>query len=162
MTIVLDNIRSAWNVGSIFRTADAVGADIILIGYTPRPVGDVLKLIKKTAIGAENSVKWQHFEHYREVLDTYKDRYHIGLELSPKSINIYDLLGSDKPELETLNESFLWFGNEIHGLEPKLISELNETVFLPMKGIKESINVANCVCTVVYMIDFVLFKQAAK
>jgi tRNA G18 (ribose-2'-O)-methylase SpoU len=53
MTFVLENIRSAWNVGAIFRTADALGASIILIGYTAKPVGLALKLVKKTAIGAE-------------------------------------------------------------------------------------------------------------
>ena len=53
MTIVLWNIRSAWNVGSILRSCDAIGADLILVGYTPIPEGSTLKAVIKTAIGAE-------------------------------------------------------------------------------------------------------------
>jgi 23S rRNA (guanosine2251-2'-O)-methyltransferase len=157
MTVVLDNIRSAWNVGSIMRTCDAVGADLILIGYTPRPVGDTLKLIKKTAIGAESTVTWSHFEHYSQVLDQYSDKKHFGLELGGNSQNMFEYLKTPAVVQELKNEDiFLWFGNEIHGLEPKLLSNLTQTLFLPMEGTKESLNVASCVCSVAYLFKYAL------
>jgi 23S rRNA (guanosine2251-2'-O)-methyltransferase len=157
MTVVLDNIRSAWNVGAIMRSCDAVGADLILLGYTPKPVGQTLNLIKKTAIGAENTVKWEHFEHYNELLATYPNKIHFAVELSEMSQNMFEYL--KKPEIREnvpLSEVFLWFGNEIHGLEPALITRLGKSLFLPMEGTKESLNVASCVCTCTYLFRYAL------
>jgi tRNA G18 (ribose-2'-O)-methylase SpoU len=155
MTIVLDNIRSAWNVGSIMRTCDAVGADMILVGYTPRPIGETLKLIKKTAIGAENYVKWEHFEHYSQVLSQYENKKHFGLELGGNSVNIFDYLKNPSLDLKD-SDIFLWFGNEIHGLEPALLVNLTQTLFLPMQGKKESLNVSSCMCSVAYLFKYAL------
>jgi 23S rRNA (guanosine2251-2'-O)-methyltransferase len=157
MTVVLDNIRSAWNVGAIMRSCDAVGAELILLGYTPKPVGQTLNLIKKTAIGAENTVKWEHFEHYNELLDKYPDKNHFAIELSELSQNMFEYLNAPEIKENTaLPEVFLWFGNEIHGLEPALISRLGKSLFLPMQGTKESLNVASCVCTCAYLFKFAL------
>ena len=83
MFIVLVNVRSGWNVGSVMRTCDALGAKLILIGYTPKPGGSSLKLIQKTAIGAEKTVAWQHFSHWNEVLtELATDYLHIAIELA--------------------------------------------------------------------------------
>jgi 23S rRNA (guanosine2251-2'-O)-methyltransferase len=152
MYFVLNNIRSAWNVGSIFRTADAVGAKIILIGYTPKPVGATLKQIVKTSIGAEKTVEWKHFDHWRDVLDAYpaKNNSHLAIEISDNSQLIFDYLKTNT----TKQEQFLWFGNEISGLEKDLVSELKAELHLPMKGMKESLNVSSTVCTVAYLFEF--------
>lgn len=151
LTVVLDNVRSAWNVGSIFRTCDAIGADIILIGYTPTPTGKTLPLINKTAIGAENNINWKHFNHYQEVLSLYKDGLHLGIEISETSKNIFEYI-KESPILE--NNIYLWFGNEIHGLEDTLQKQLSTTLHLPMEGKKESLNVSSCVCATGYLFKF--------
>ncbi len=181
MTIVLVNVRSAWNVGSIMRTCDALGASLVLVGYTPKPVGASLKLIQKTAIGAEKTVVWQHFNHWSEVLTKLATNYlHIAIEISSTSQDLFwffqawkqlvkersnlELELQDNPLFQrlswekldilktvNLDQICLWFGNEIHGLEPSLCRQLDFELHLPMKGIKESLNVANAVCAVGYL-----------
>jgi len=180
MTIVLVNVRSAWNVGSIMRTCDALGASLVLVGYTPKPVGASLKLIQKTAIGAEKTIIWQHFEHWNEVLTQLSTQLHIAIEISATSRNVFEFFqawkqlvkASSNLELElqdnpvfqglswekieilktvNLDQICLWFGNEIHGLEPSLCRQLDFELHLPMKGMKESLNVANTVCAVGYL-----------
>lgn len=103
MTIVLWNIRSAWNVGSIIRSCDAVGADVILVGYTPRPEGLTLKAVVKTAIGAEKNVKWQAFEHYQEVLQALPNYQHWGIEINQQSQDILEFLDESKACLSENN-----------------------------------------------------------
>lgn len=146
---VLNNIRSAWNVGAIMRTCDALGYEIVLVGYTPKPTGSTLQLIKKTSIGAENTVKWRHFEHYQEVLNITKDAIHIGIEISDTSSNIFNYLLLNP--IKAGYDYYLWFGNEISGLDSSLLNELNYELHLPMHGSKESLNVSNSSCAVGYL-----------
>ncbi|MBC7472412.1 MAG: TrmH family RNA methyltransferase [candidate division SR1 bacterium] len=146
---VLNNIRSAWNVGAIMRTCDALGYGLILVGYTPKPVGATLALVKKTSIGAENTVNWEHFEHYQEVLISKSDGRHIGIEISDTSSNIFDYLNQNSVIIDT--DYYLWFGNEISGLEKALIIQLDTELHLPMNGKKESLNVSNSSCAVGYL-----------
>jgi 23S rRNA (guanosine2251-2'-O)-methyltransferase len=146
---VLNNIRSAWNVGAIMRTCDALGYGLVLVGYTPKPVGSTLALVKKTSIGAENTVNWEHFEHYQQVLDTKKNNIHIGIEISNTSSNIFEYLNQN-PVLAN-NDYYLWFGNEISGLEKTLVDQLRVELHLPMNGKKESLNVSNSSCAVGYL-----------
>lgn len=106
LVFVLDHIRSAWNVGSIFRTADALGASLCLVGYTPKPVGKTLDLIKKTAIGAEKTVVWQHFDTAQELLNVYpSSQYlkHIGLEITSTSQDLFCFLLAEKDKYKTEN-----------------------------------------------------------
>jgi len=191
MFIVLVNVRSGWNVGSVMRTCDALGAKLILVGYTPKPVGSSLKLIQKTAIGAEKTVAWQHFSHWNEVLtELATDYLHIAIEISSTSQDLFWFLQiwrelvvktTSKPELDlqshssfqhlnqekweilktvNLDKICLWFGNEIHGLEAVLCRQLDFELHLPMKGTKESLNVANTVCAVGYLCSwFKVFNQ---
>ena len=152
MHFVLVNIRSAWNVGAIMRTADAVGASVILVGYTPKPEGATLALVKKTAIGAENSVTWEHFENYRDVIDRYPmglKNQHLAIDISDTSQDILEYLYITK-EID-VHKQFLWFGNEISGLEQSIVKELDAELHLPMVGMKESLNVASSVCAVAYL-----------
>jgi len=152
MTFVLNNIRSAWNVGSIFRTADAVGADIVLIGYTPQPVGKTEALVKKTAIGAEKTVAWQHFTHEQEAIRHLTDYIHIGIEITERSTDIYTFLQDNTITPQHKQSACYWFGNEIHGLSASICNQCTAVVHLPMLGMKESLNVANTVCTVGYLV----------
>jgi 23S rRNA (guanosine2251-2'-O)-methyltransferase len=153
MKIILNNIRSAWNVGSIMRTCDGIGAELILVGYTPKPIGDSLNLIKKTSIGSENSVPWVAFEHWQEVFIEYNGLKHIAVEISNQSIDIIDFLNTTKINPDDLNNLCLWFGNEISGLDSDLVKNCQVEVNLPMRGIKESLNISNSVTAIVYIID---------
>lgn len=153
MTFVLDNIRSGWNVGSVFRTADSLGADVILVGYTPRPIGKNLAVIKKTAIGAENTVDWEDFSHFQEVFEKYPHKNHFAIEISDSSTDIFEYIkNSDNKNL--IQDAFFWFGNEIHGVSTDLQNRCLEVLHLPMKGQKESLNIANSVAATGYLVAF--------
>jgi 23S rRNA (guanosine2251-2'-O)-methyltransferase len=149
MIIVLENIRSGWNVGSIFRTCDAVGSDLILVGYTPRPNPKTDKVIHKTAIGAENSVKWEYFSHSQEVFQKYNDFKHFAIDINTISENLFDFLDENK-DLD-LTKTILWFGNEIRGLSEETMTTCEKTLHLPMKGFKESLNIATSVSAATYL-----------
>lgn len=138
ITIVLDDIRSAMNVGSIFRTADAFRIQkIVLCGITATPPH---KEILKTAIGANESVDWEYCEN---VLQTYEklkaeNNIIIGIEQTSKSQSIL----SFEP---AINISYaLFFGNEVHGLNDELLPLLDQAIEIPQFGIKHSLNVAVC------------------
>ena len=159
MKIVLNNIRSCWNVGSIIRTCDATNCQLVLVGYTPKPTGATLKKITKTSIGAEKFVDWEHFDNYQQVLAKYSlaKNLHLGLEITSHSQDIYDFLNSS--EAKNFSTSFasqnvlVWFGNEIHGLAEEVLKNLNLTLHLHMKGRKESLNVASTVCATTYLLQ---------
>jgi 23S rRNA (guanosine2251-2'-O)-methyltransferase len=157
MTIVLENIRSAWNVGSVFRSCDAIGCDLILVGYTAQPTEANMKLIHKTGLGAEKTVSWQYYEHSQQVFDILADKTHLAIEISDNSSDIYDFI-NDNQNLNT-DDLVLWFGNEIHGVSELVCMQAFREVHLPMKGNKESLNVSSCMCTVAYLLDFGLTKK---
>jgi 23S rRNA (guanosine2251-2'-O)-methyltransferase len=158
MIFVLNNIRSAWNVGSAFRTADCLGASLVLVGYTPRPVGSNIKLINKTAIGAENYVQWQEFELANEVFENLNNNVHLAAEITNTSLDIFDFI--NKPDDQTLakikqdKEVVIWFGNEISGVEPEVLTRCDKTLHLPMWGQKESLNIASSLAAFGYLIKF--------
>ncbi|GAB4146498.1 MAG: hypothetical protein OHK0017_07050 [Patescibacteria group bacterium] len=162
MIFVLNNIRSAWNVGSAFRTADCLGAQLILCGYTPRPTDANLKLINKTAIGAEKWVKFESYKTFHEVFEKYPNDFHVGAEIDETSTSVYDFItkeqGSADSELEQ-KELLIWFGNEIHGLEPDLMAQCNKVLHLPMWGKKESLNVSSSLAAMGYLMKYLQVNQ---
>lgn len=133
--IVLDNVRSAFNVGSVFRTADAVGNCFIhLCGITP----DIDNpKIYKTALGATDSVP---SKHYYDTLDAISD-------LKEEGIQIYSVeLCEDSEHFQKIvypDIVALVFGHEINGVNQTVIDLSDKKVFIPMNGMKESLNVAN-------------------
>lgn len=152
MIFILQNIRSAWNVGSIFRTADAVGGSVVCLGYTARPVEPALKLIKKTAIGAEQTVQWHSCESVDDVLRLFpknKGYNHYAAEINETSESLLDHLAT-LPALD-LGKVCIWLGNEIGGLDSVAISHCDYVTHLPMIGMKESLNVANTATTFGYL-----------
>ncbi len=165
ITIVLENIRSAWNVGSVFRSCDALGFDLFLVGYTPTPTLANMKLISKTAIGAEKTVSWKHFDHSQEVFNNYSGSTHLAIEISEQSQSIYDFLGevgvvSNKSSSRDSDPNIiLWFGNEIHGVSQLVCEQSTKQLHLPMNGIKESLNVSSCMCAVGYMFNLVFHNK---
>lgn len=139
-TLILPDIRSAINVGAIFRTADAVGIDkIYLVGVTPRPndqFGRIQKDIAKSALGAETWIPWEYKEKLIPLINSLKkDGYEIvALEQSVVSI---DYRKYKKPE----KFAFI-LGPEVTGLDKKILDKCDKIVEIPMKGKKESLNVS--------------------
>jgi 23S rRNA (guanosine2251-2'-O)-methyltransferase len=134
VSVVLDNIRSLNNVGSIFRTADGAGIEKIwlcgITGYPPQ--GD----IAKTALGAEESVAWEYAQDVVEVVRQHKARGYqiVLLEQVDASIS-YDAFIPDKPVC-------LVVGNEVDGIMDELAQLADVAVEIPMAGVKNSLNVA--------------------
>jgi len=144
--IILPDIRSALNVGSIFRTADACGVDkIYLAGYTPAPVdkfGRANKEIAKTALGAEKTLAWEKIEDVSKLLTKLKkeDFYLIAVEQAENSIDYKKITRLRRQEPKT--KTAFVFGNEVTGLDKNILKKCDVIAEIPMKGEKESLNVA--------------------
>ena len=137
LIVVLEDIRSALNVGAIFRTCDAVLAEeLLLLGITPYPPHP---RIPKTALGATESVPWKHFNNKEDLIKYLKDKNYslVSVELTKDSKNIYE-----KPMPQN---TALIFGNEITGVSEELLKASDMIIQIPMYGIKESLNVATTV-----------------
>lgn len=139
--VLLHNIRSAHNVGSIFRTADGAGVDQIYIsGYTPRPIdrfGRAQPEIEKTSLGACTVVPWEDLggDPSAKVAELKQDGVAIvAVEQHPRSVSIYDF---HPPE-----RALYVFGSEIEGVPNELLEMADTIVEIPMVGEKESLNVS--------------------
>lgn len=139
--LVLDNIRSLHNVGSMFRTADAFGvAKIYVCGYTGKPIdrlGNPVKEIAKTALGAERTVPWEHVKHTWRVVEMFKKR---GVRVIALENNVRGTISLEKykPKFPLA----LIVGNEVRGISPALLKRADAIVSIPMHGKKESLNVS--------------------
>ncbi|HEC32885.1 MAG TPA: TrmH family RNA methyltransferase [Candidatus Kaiserbacteria bacterium] len=137
--VILHNIRSSLNVGSVFRTADGAGVkQIYLTGHTPTPIdrfGRNEATIAKTALGAENSILWEKGDII-QVIDLLKSNDYriIGVEQTPSSKNYKTFI----PKKRVV---FI-FGNEVDGVEKEVLEQCDEVIEIPMHGEKESLNVA--------------------
>lgn len=131
--LVLDHIRSAFNVGAFFRLADSLGVEkIILTGYTPTPQA---LSVQKTSMGSEDSVPWEWVENLQEWLKKYHETHQIiAWETSPKALKCEDNF-DQRPTV------FI-FGNERFGLEKDRLQLCHEIREIQMLGIKNSMNVA--------------------
>ena len=132
IAVLLHNIRSTHNVGSIFRTAEAAGAErIYLSGYTPTPTdrfGRTRKDIEKTALGAEKMLPWEHHPSPFGIISKLKgERWSIvGVEQDERAID-YRKFKMRKPAL------FI-FGNEVRGIPPALRAKCDKLMEIPMRG----------------------------
>lgn len=138
--LILDNIRSSHNVGSIFRTADSLGVNkIYCTGTTPGPVdrfGRKRKDIAKVALGAEDSVAWEHSIDVRTLLRELKDD---GFEI----ISIeQDARAIDYKEYSPKRSVAIIFGNEVDGISKGLLEASDAILEMPQRGKKESLNVS--------------------
>ena len=134
--VILDNIRSAHNVGSVFRTCDAFLIDkIILCGITAIPPN---KEIRKTALGSSESVDWRYYKNTEEIIMRLKKKDYqiISVEQANKSIK----LESFRPENE--KKYAIIFGNEIKGISQKIIDNSDSVIEIPQFGTKHSLNVS--------------------
>ncbi|MCS7176897.1 MAG: RNA methyltransferase [Candidatus Kapabacteria bacterium] len=143
ITIVLDNIRSLYNVGSIFRTADAIRAqEVILCGYTPAPPRPE---IEKTALGATESVPWRYVRSCKEAIQSLRSAgiRIFAVELTDTAFPYDGLTTADFPA------AFV-FGNEIVGIQPEVLQVCDAALAIPMYGVKHSLNVAVAAGIVLY------------
>ena len=138
--LILHNIRSLHNVGSVFRTADGVGVSkIFLTGYTPSPVDEMgrpRREIEKTALGAERIVSWERAGRVAELMGRLQKEnvQVVALELVRNAVDYRDY----KPKGPTA----LLLGNEVRGLSPALLKKCDAVIYIPMRGKKYSLNVS--------------------
>lgn len=145
--VLLDNIRSAWNVGSIFRSADGFGFNhAYLCGITPTPENEA---VQKTSLGAEDSVTWSyHKDAVKLIKGLKREGWHtIGLEENARGIDLTQrAIAADG----TAKASVLIVGNEIAGVDPDLLDLCDEIVTIPMHGGKKSLNAAMAFAVAAY------------
>ncbi len=134
VSVMLDNIRSLYNVGSIFRTCDSARvAKLIMCGFTPHPPR---KEIEKTALGAVDTVPWQYEQ---DILKAIKEQKALGIkviavELTDKKRDYTSLTADDFPICLVL-------GNELSGISDEVLAECDDAIEIPMHGVKHSLNV---------------------
>lgn len=140
--LIIPDIRSAQNVGSLFRTADAVSiSKIYITGYSPTPIdkyGKKRKDISKTALGAEDSVPWEYRKNLLTLIKKLKKEGYkiIALEQNKDSID-YKIFANKVPK----KFAFI-VGTEVFGLKENILNECDHIIEIPMKGKKESLNVS--------------------
>lgn len=142
MHIVLDNLRSAFNVGSIFRSSDAGAVEHIhLCGMSAHPPH---KKLEKTALGAFEYVPWTYHERTADALKSLEEAgiYRVGIEVTAGATPLN--------RFEWPRPVALIFGNEVNGINERVLRRCDATVLIPMYGYKNSINVATAFGIVLY------------
>lgn len=149
LVVVLDNIRSQNNIGSVFRTSDAFRVDeIFLCGITATPPNNE---IHKTALGAEDSVKWSYYEDTLTAVNDLKAKNYIvySIEQTENSQNLNTLV------LDKTKKYAVILGHEVHGVQQNVINLSDGCIEIPQYGTKHSLNVSVSAGIIVW--DF--FKQ---
>jgi 23S rRNA (guanosine2251-2'-O)-methyltransferase len=144
--VVLENIRSAYNVGSVFRTSDAFLVEAIyIIGYSAKPPH---KEIKKTALGAEETVDWKHFASSSNAIALLKE---LGYKIyaAEQAINSIPL---QKTAFKSEEKVAIIFGNEVTGVEQSTIALCDGCIEIPQSGMKHSLNIATAAGVVLWEI----------
>ena len=134
--VVLDNVRSHNNVGSVFRTADAfLTWKVLLCGITPRPPH---RDIQKTALGATESVEWEWYEKITDALRKLKEEGYliVGIEQVEGAVELQDL------KIERSMKYALVFGHEVKGVSQEALDLCDQCVIIPQFGTKHSFNIA--------------------
>jgi len=143
IVVVLDNVRSALNVGSSFRTSDAFRIEkIYLCGITSTPPN---KEIRKSALGATESVEWEKIEDTESVINKLKsDGYHIcAIEQTENSTMLSDFILPEKPIAVV-------FGHEVNGVQQSVVDLCNQCIEIPQIGTKHSLNISVSVGIVIW------------
>ena len=140
MIVILDNIRSVYNVGSIFRTCDAAGVQkLYLCGTTPTPIdrfGRARKDLAKVALGAEQTVPWEYIAETTEAVRRVRGEGArvVAVEQAERAL--------DYRKVDPIGPTAFVFGNEVDGVSPEALAQCDAVVEIPMYGQKESLNVA--------------------
>lgn len=136
ITILLENIRSAHNIGSVFRTADSfLINEIILCGISAQPPN---KDIRKTALGSSESVEWKYEKNIEVAIQKLKDEGNkiISIEQTTNSISLENFKPSNKSKYAII------FGNEVNGIEQRTIDLSDMAIEIPQYGTKHSLNIS--------------------
>ncbi|MBM3414203.1 MAG: RNA methyltransferase [Bacteroidetes bacterium] len=142
--VVLENIRSAYNVGSVFRTADAFLLEgVFLVGYTVFPPH---KEIRKTALGAEESVSWKHFKTMAEAIELIRQLGYtlVAAEQTDRSVALHQWVEPVGPGLALI------MGNEVTGVEQGTLEACEHILEIPQLGMKHSLNIATAAGVVLW------------
>jgi len=142
--VVLENIRSAYNVGSVFRTADAFLLHAVYIcGYTAYPPH---KEIKKTALGADETVSWKYFKKIKDAIDELRKEGHrvFAVEQAVNSLLLHQVEFKKDEKLAVI------FGNEVTGVEQSTIELSDGCIEIPQLGMKHSLNIATAAGVVLW------------
>lgn len=142
LTVVLDNIRSMHNVGSIFRTADAFLVEsVCLCGYTPRPPH---RDIHKTALGATETVSWTYYSTAMEAASSLKEAGYLiwAVEQAEGSVSLSKLDGKFFSESGDFRRMAVVFGNEVSGVGEEVLGLCDGCIEIPQSGMKHSLNVS--------------------
>lgn len=152
LTVVLDNVRSLNNIGSVFRTSDAFRVDeILLCGITATPPHVE---IHKTALGAEDSMKWRYFEDTLTAVNELKEKGYtvFAIEQTENSTFLTDLL------LDENQKHAIILGHEVHGVQQEVIDASHGCIEIPQHGTKHSLNISVAAGIVIW--DF--YKSLSK
>ncbi len=141
--IIAHNIRSLYNIGTMFRTADALGASLFLSGYSGHPPR---KEISKVALGAENTVAWEYHKNISYIFKKLQAQgvKIIALEKTPQAIDYLKF----QPQFPLA----LLVGNEVRGISSSILKKADQIISLPMHGQKESLNVGVAMAVASYYI----------
>lgn len=146
VTVVLDNVRSEMNVGSVFRTADAFLIErIMLCGITPRPPKPE---IHKTALGAEESVDWQYYATTVEAIEQLKGEGYMICSIE----QVHDSVSLDQFVLDPGTRVAIVMGNEVKGVSQEVVDMSDQCVEIPQHGTKHSLNISCCAAIVMWHI----------
>ena len=146
--LILDNIRSAENVGAIFRTADGVGIEeIVLCGVTPDPIdrfGRPNPKIAKSSLGAEKTIKWNHVSDILSEIDRFKKEGYqiVAIELTENSV--------DYKKVKIDSKTVFILGSETEGIQKEILETSDIVTEIPMQGKKESLNVSVAAGIILY------------
>ena len=152
VTLVLDNVRSEMNVGSVFRTADAFLIErICLCGITPQPPKSE---IHKTALGAEESVSWQYYPTTLAAVDQLKDDGYLICSIE----QVHDSVSLERFTIENGKKVAIVLGNEVKGVSQEVVDVSDTCVEIPQEGTKHSLNISCCAAIVMWHM-YRQFKQ---
>ena len=152
VTLVLDNVRSEMNVGSVFRTADAFLIErICLCGITPQPPKSE---IHKTALGAEESVSWQYYPTTIAAIDQLKDDGYLICSIE----QVHDSVSLERFTIENGKKVAIVLGNEVKGVSQEVVDASDKCVEIPQEGTKHSLNISCCAAIVMWHM-YRQFKQ---
>lgn len=153
LVVVLDNVRSALNVGSVFRTADSFAVEkIYLCGITATPPH---KEISKSAIGATDSVDWEHVKDISIAINDLKSNGYkvFGIEQTSQTTLLQDV------KLDSNQKVAIVMGNEVMGISDTILPLLDEVIEIPQFGTKHSLNVSVCTGIVIWELTRKLVLQ---
>jgi len=144
VTLVLDNVRSEMNVGSVFRTADAFLIErICLCGITPQPPKAE---IHKTALGAEESVAWQYYSTTMDAVESLKREGYLICTIE----QVHDSVSLEKFVIQEGQQVAIVLGNEVKGVSQKVVDASDLCVEIPQYGTKHSLNISCCAAIVMW------------